>query len=146
MKNDARPATWALHASLFVLLSLTPVHEYFPLHSFPHQLLRRICLYLVPALHHSCKITRMLHSKTRTVAVEKCSLFLSASCFFNFVVKTPVFICIFDAVSGFRERSSAFDFKAVLDEFVRFLDRQKKAKRNAAVEVRQIFCFLRVLW
>lgn len=37
--------------------------------------------------------------------------------------------------TGFRERSSAFDFKAVLDDFVRFLDRQKRAEENSAVEV-----------
>lgn len=37
--------------------------------------------------------------------------------------------------TGFRERSSAFDFKAVLDDFVRFLDRQKRAEENSAVDV-----------
>ncbi|CBN75724.1 conserved unknown protein [Ectocarpus siliculosus] len=35
---------------------------------------------------------------------------------------------------GFRERSSAFDFKAVLDDFVRFLDRQKRAEETSAIE------------
>ncbi|CAM9717208.1 unnamed protein product [Ectocarpus fasciculatus] len=35
---------------------------------------------------------------------------------------------------GFRERSSAFDFKAVLDDFVRFLDRQKRAEETSTVE------------
>eukprot|EP00903_Cladosiphon_okamuranus_P014533 g13480.t1 len=35
---------------------------------------------------------------------------------------------------GFRERSSAFDLKAVLDDFVRFLDRQKRAEETFAVE------------
>eukprot|EP00752_Nemacystus_decipiens_P003393 g3139.t2 len=35
---------------------------------------------------------------------------------------------------GFRERSSAFDLKAVLDDFVRFLDRQKRAEETSAVE------------
>ncbi|CAN0520982.1 unnamed protein product, partial [Ectocarpus sp. 12 AP-2014] len=35
---------------------------------------------------------------------------------------------------GFRERSSAFDFKAVLDDFVRFLDRQKRAEETSANE------------
>ncbi|CAM9871621.1 unnamed protein product, partial [Hapterophycus canaliculatus] len=34
---------------------------------------------------------------------------------------------------GFRERSSAFDFKAVLDDFVRFLDRQKRAEETSAI-------------
>lgn len=38
--------------------------------------------------------------------------------------------------AGFRERSSAFDLKAVLDDFVRFLDRQKRAEETSAVEVR----------
>lgn len=51
-------------------------------------------------------------------------------------------------VTGFRERSSAFDLKAVLDDFVRFLDRQKRAEETSAVEVsvriiaRSWFCLL----
>lgn len=40
--------------------------------------------------------------------------------------------------TGFRERSAAFDLKAVLDDFVRFLDRQKRAEEISAVEVRKV--------
>lgn len=47
---------------------------------------------------------------------------------------TPKYVKI--TAKGFRERSSAFDLKAVLDDFVRFLDRQKRAAEISAVEVR----------
>ncbi|CAM9273251.1 unnamed protein product [Sphacelaria rigidula] len=39
---------------------------------------------------------------------------------------------------GFRERSSAFDLKAVLDDFVRFMDRQKRAAETSSVESEEV--------
>lgn len=38
--------------------------------------------------------------------------------------------------TGFRERSSAFDLKAVLDDFVRFIDRQNRAAEASVTEVK----------
>lgn len=43
--------------------------------------------------------------------------------------------CALCKYAGFRERSAAFDLKAVLEDFVRFLERQKQAQKTVTIDV-----------